>query len=149
MSQHKSSISWTRTTVDFDYDTFVRDHAWTLGAGIRVEASSAPEFRGNPQLTNPEEALVAALASCHMLTFLAVCAKRGIVVDAYEDRAEGILDKNAEGRLCITRVTLRPKITFAAGTDVDSEKLAGLHASAHRGCFIANSVKTEVMVEPG
>jgi organic hydroperoxide reductase OsmC/OhrA len=82
-----------------------------------------------------------------MLTFLAVCAKKGITVDAYEDAAEGHLEKNADGRLAVTRVTLRPKVTFGAGTSVDGETLSKLHDSAHRGCFIAASVKTDVRVE--
>jgi len=147
MSTHLASVRWTRTTQDFDYETYSREHAWTFGSGGGVRASSAPEFKGDPKLVNPEEALVAALSSCHMLTFLAVCAKKGFPVDTYEDDAEGHLEKNADGRLAVTRVTLRPKVTFAAGTAVDASTLAKLHESAHRGCFIAASVKTQVTVE--
>lgn len=148
MSSHLATIRWTRSTPDFQYDTYSRDHRWTFGTGTELHASSAPEFKGNPALPNPEEALVGALSSCHMLTFLAICAKKGITVDAYEDAAEGHLEKNADGRLAITRATLRPKVTFGAGAAVDAATLAKLHESAHRGCFIAASVKTEVHVEP-
>jgi organic hydroperoxide reductase OsmC/OhrA len=148
MSLHKAAIAWKRRTPDFAYDTYDRSHGWTFGGGTQVEASSAPEFKGKPELPNPEEALVAALSSCHMLTFLAVCARKGLVVDAYDDAAEGHLEKNAEGRLAVTRVTLRPRVTFAPGTAVDGEALGRLHDAAHRGCFIAASVKTAVAVEP-
>ncbi len=88
-----------------------------------------------------------ALSSCHMLTFLAICAKKGIAVDHYDDDAEGVLEKNEEGRLAVTRTTLRPKVTFGEGVRVDAEALRKLHESAHRGCFIAASVKTVVTVE--
>lgn len=148
MSLHKASIAWKRSTPDFGYDTYNRGHAWTFGGGQRLEASAAPEYKGDAARANPEEALVAALSSCHMLTFLAVCAKKQLVVDDYVDEADGHLEKNAEGRLAVTRVTLRPRVTFATGTSVDAETLKRLHDSAHRGCFIAASVKTEVTVEP-
>lgn len=148
MSIHEARIDWKRGTPDFAYETYDRTHAWTFGGGARIEASSAPEFKGDPALPNPEEALVAALSSCHMLTFLAMCAKRELTVDAYEDAADGHLERNAEGRLAITRVTLRPRVRFAPGTTVDAAALARLHEAAHRGCFIAASVRTEVTVEP-
>jgi organic hydroperoxide reductase OsmC/OhrA len=148
MSLHHASLIWQRTTPDFTYDTYVRDHVVTFGGGARLVASSAAEYRGDAAKPNPEEQFVAALSSCHMLTFLAICARKALVVDAYEDAAEGVLEKNAEGRLVITRVALRPRVTFAAGTAVDAEKLAELHVASHRGCYLAGSVKTEVTVEP-
>lgn len=147
MSHHHATIAWKRTTPDFAYETYGREHLVTFGGGARLAASSAPEYGGDAARPNPEEQLVAALSSCHMLTFLAICARKKLVVDAYDDAADGVLEKNAEGRLAVTRVVLRPKVRFAAGTSVDAAKLAELHASAHRGCFIANSVKTEVTVE--
>lgn len=148
MSTHHAKLQWARTTEDFAYDTFAREHTLMFGGGRRLEASSAPEYKGRADLPNPEEMLVSALSSCHMLTFLAICARKGLVVDAYEDTAEGHLEKNAEGRLAVTRVTLRPKVTFAPSTTVDRETLVHLHESSHRGCFIASSVKTDVRVEP-
>ena len=149
MSLHHATVTWQRTTPDFGYETYRRDHLVTFGGGVRLEGSAAPEYRGDAQKPNPEEQLVAALSSCHMLTFLAVCARKGIVVDAYDDAAEGALEKNAEGRLAVTRVELRPRVRFGEGTAVDAETLASLHAAAHRGCFIASSVKTVVTVDPG
>jgi organic hydroperoxide reductase OsmC/OhrA len=148
MSLHRASTSWRRSTADFAYDTYDRTHAWTFGGGVRIEASAASEYKGRAELPNPEEALVAAISSCHMLTFLAICARKNIVVDAYDDDADGHLEKNAEGRLALTRVTLRPRAVFAPGTPVDAPTLARLHEAAHRGCFIAASVKTEITVEP-
>jgi organic hydroperoxide reductase OsmC/OhrA len=118
------------------------------GGGIEVAASSAPDFLGDGARVNPEEAFVGALSSCHMLTFLAIAARKRLVVDAYEDTAEGFLEKNEDGRLAVTRVILRPKIRFAEGTDVSAETLAALHESSHTHCFIAQSVRTTVTVEP-
>lgn len=147
MSSHHSTTHWSRSTADFSYDTYSRDHQLVLGAGTQVEASAAADYKGNAERTNPEELLVAALSSCHMLTFLAICAKKSLVVDRYDDAAEGQLEKGADGKLWVTRVTLRPRIVFAPGTTVDAATLTKLHESAHRGCFIASSVKTEVTVE--
>ena len=148
MSTHLTSLVWARGSAEFTYETYSRDHQWTFGGGLVVTASAAPEFKGNRAVPNPEEALVAAISSCHMLTFLAICAKKGLVVERYEDNAEGHLEKNAEGRLAITRTTLRPKVTFQSGVEMNAEALTKLHASAHHGCFIANSVKTEITVSP-
>ncbi|MDP2312373.1 MAG: OsmC family protein [Pseudomonadota bacterium] len=148
MSAHTATISWSRTTPDFAYDTYDRTHRISFGGGIAVAASSAPAFLGDPAKVNPEEQLVAALSSCHMLTFLAIAAKKRLVVDRYEDAAEGWLEKNAEGRLAVTRVVLRPKVSFAPGATVDAAMLADLHHKAHDNCFIAQSVKTDVRVEP-
>ena len=150
MSTHRTTTRWSRTTPDFAYDTYGRDHALGLGPGAAttLEASAAVDFKGNPERTNPEELLVAALSSCHMLTFLAICAKKSLAVDRYEDDAEGHLEKGEDGKLWVTRVTLRPHVLFAPGVVVDAAALVKLHESAHRGCFIASSVKTEVTVEP-
>lgn len=144
MSEHKAGLRWKRTTPEFGYDSYNRDHATTFGTGETLALSAAPEYRGNPKLPNPEELLVSALSSCHMLTFLAVAARAGHVVDAYEDDAVGVLEKNSEGRLAVTKVQLHPRVTIA--TPVDAGVLARLHEQAHRGCFIANSVRTEVTV---
>lgn len=146
MSTHHASIAWSRSTPDFDYERYSRDHETRFGGGAALALSAAPEFKGDGARANPEELLVSALASCHMLTFLAIAARKGIVVDAYEDEAEGVLEKNAEGQLAVTRVTLRPKVRFAEPQDAGL--VERLHASAHRGCFIANSVRTDVAVEP-
>lgn len=147
MSEYQVAIDWERETGDFSYQSYRRDHLWTFPGGVRVSASAAPDYLGNPSHVNPEEALVAAISSCHMLTFLAVAARKQFVIDAYHDDAVGVLEKNADGKLAMTRVTLRPKITFSGPRTPTPEELMALHEQAHRGCFIANSVTTKVTVE--
>jgi organic hydroperoxide reductase OsmC/OhrA len=147
MSLHRASIAWARNgEAPFTYDTYTRDHRVTMETGLVFPASAAPDYRGNPSRTNPEELLVAALSSCHMLTFLAIAAKKGFVVETYEDDAVGVLERPEGGPTHVTRCTLRPRIRFS-GAAPDAETLAKLHAQAHRGCFIASSVKTAVTVE--
>ncbi|MBX3273703.1 MAG: OsmC family protein [Sandaracinaceae bacterium] len=146
MSEHVAKVRWERGGADFSYETYPRDHELEWGGGARTAASAALEYRGSASLPNPEELLVGALSSCHMLTFLAVCARKGVVVERYEDDARGVLEKNESGRLAVTRVTLRPRVTFA-GEAPAPDVLARLHQQAHNGCFIAASVKTEVAIE--
>ncbi len=147
MSEHRARITWSRTSVDFTYDTYNRDHTWQVPGGEMIAASSAPEYRGSAERIDPEQALVAALSSCHMLTFLAIAARRRIVVDAYEDDAVGTMTKNAKGKLFVSHCTLRPRITWGdhAPTPDENEKL---HHMTHQECFLANSVLTEITVEP-
>ena len=148
MSEHKVSVEWKRETPDFSYQTYNRDHDWAFDAGITVRASAAPAYLGNERCVDPEEAFVASLSSCHMLTFLAIAARKGFVVDSYLDHAVGILGKDAAGRLAITKVTLSPRIQFGGERAPTSADLGQMHEQAHHACFIANSVKTEVAIEP-
>jgi organic hydroperoxide reductase OsmC/OhrA len=149
MSEHHASLRWRRTSADFLYDTYNRAHELIFNKGqIVVPASAAPAFKGDIDRVDPEEAFVGALASCHMLTFLAICARKRIVVDTYEDDAVGVMEKNANGKLWVSRVTLRPRITFASGTAPGAAVLADIHHKSHEECFIANSVKTDVSVLP-
>lgn len=149
MSEHHAGVRWARSSPDFTYDSYNRAHELRFKDGaLVVVASSAPEFRGDAQRVNPEEAFVASLSSCHMLTFLAICARKRLTVDSYEDDAVGHLEKGADGKLSVTRVTLRPRVRFAAGTVVDAASLADIHHKSHGECFIANSVKTDVAVAP-
>jgi organic hydroperoxide reductase OsmC/OhrA len=148
MSEHTAALRWSRHGRDFRYETFSRDHELTFENGQKTLASSAPAFVGNPEALNPETLLVGSLSSCHMLTFLAICAKRGYVVDHYDDAASGLLDKNAEGRMAITRITLRPKAVFSGEKQPNAEELAKLHERAHANCFIGSSIRSEVAVEP-
>ena len=147
MSEHKASIDWQRTSEEFTYPEYNREHRWSFESGIEVQASAATSYLGSPDCVDPEEAFVAAVASCHMLTFLAICARKGLVVDAYRDSAVGYLEKNPAGRLAITHVELSPKITFENG-ELPAESLEHLHHQAHEQCFIANSVRTAVSVRP-
>lgn len=146
MSEHHANISWQRSSQDYTYQTYNRAHEWRFAA-TTVPASATKEYRGDVDRVNPEEGLVAALSSCHMLTFLAIAAKRNLSLDSYSDDAVGWMEKNEAGRLAITRVTLRPKIVWSAGVTVSAEDLETIHHEAHEGCFIANSVKTVVTVE--
>jgi organic hydroperoxide reductase OsmC/OhrA len=148
MSEHQVSIRWTRDDRPFEPDSYSRDHEWSFEGGQRVLGSAAPGYLGNPKGVNPEEALIAALSSCHMLTLLAIAAKKGLVIDRYDDEAEGTLGKNEAGQMALTHVVLRPRIEFAPGHGPDAEGLTRLNESAHRHCFISNSVKTTVTVEP-
>jgi organic hydroperoxide reductase OsmC/OhrA len=148
MSEHKANIKWTRGSVDFAYKTYSRDHTWRFDNGVEVPASAAPAYLGNAQRVDPEAAFVAALSSCHMLTFLALASNKGFVVDSYEDSAIGHLEKNAGGKLAITRVELHPKIIYGGAKQPTPADLEWLHDKAHRECFIANSVTTEVRVAP-
>ncbi len=147
MSEHKVTVEWKRETPDFAYQTYNRDHDWIFDAGISVHASAAPAYLGNERCVDPEEAFVASLSSCHMLTFLAIACKQRFSVDAYQDQAVSMLAKDQSGKLAMTRVTLRPRVRFGGEKTPTPEELARMHDQAHHACFIANSVKTEVVVE--
>jgi organic hydroperoxide reductase OsmC/OhrA len=148
MSEHRAQLRWKRTSADFTYQTYNRAHDILFKDGaIVLPSSSAPEFRGDPERVDPEEAFVASLSGCHMLTFLAICARKRLPPDSYEDEASGILEKGPDGKLWIGHVTLRPLVRFSAGVEVSAAELAELHHHAHADCFIANSVRTDVRVE--
>lgn len=146
MSEHRTRIEWQRTSDDFSLASFSRNHDVSFGTGQSLKLSATEEYRGDASRVNPEELLVSALSSCHMMTFLALAARGGLLVDHYTDDAVGYLEKDAGGRLALTRVILRPRVHFSANEPTRQEMRA-LHERAHRGCFIANSVKTEVHVE--
>lgn len=145
MTTHNATVRWSRDGKDFTYKGYSRDHVWVAN-GNEIPASATPQYLGNPNRVDPEAALVAALSSCHMLTFLAVAANKGFVVDNYEDAAVGHLEKNANGKLAVTRVELHPKIAFSGAKQPTAEDMEALHDKAHKECFIANSVTTEVRV---
>lgn len=148
MSEHHASVVWHRTSADFTYDTYNRAHEVRYKSGaIVVPSSSASAFKGDDDRVDPEEAFVAALSACHMLTFLAICARKRITVESYEGDAVGLLEKDG-AKFWMTRVTLRPRVQFAAGTEMNEAKLADIHHKSHEECFIANSVKTDVTVVP-
>ncbi len=145
MSDHNATIDWNRGGRDFTYESYSRDHTWSFEGGVTVTASAAPAYKGSPDLVDPEEAFVASLSSCHMLTFLALAAKTMLVVDRYSDHAVGLMEKNSEGQFAVTTVTLNPVIEFD-GRKPEPDELAQLHDKAHHLCFIANSVKTRITV---
>jgi len=144
MSQHRAKLTWSRMGRDFDYKNYSRNHEWSFQNGLVVEASAAAQFLGDDNNIDPEEAFVASLSSCHMLTFLAICSRKGIVVENYTDNAVGYLEKNNEQKLVITRVELHPNITFGAGIEISTTELEELHEQSHHECFLANSVNTKI-----
>ncbi len=143
---HKAHIVWTNDGKPFEYKTYNRDHHWHYDGGVSHGASAAPDYLGNAALVDPEQAFTAALSACHMLTFLALAANKGLVVERYEDHAEGTLGKNDAGRMAMSKVILRPRITFS-GDEPDEQLLEQLHERAHKACFIANSVTTPIEIE--
>ena len=147
MSRHAARIEWIRQSDDFSYKTYDRNHRWHFEGGEVVNASAAPAYFGDDTRIDPEEALVASLSACHMLTYLALAAYKGFVIDKYVDKADGVLEKNEDGKLAITKVTLRPDISYSGDKQPTEEDIKAMHEKAHKECFIANSVKTEILVE--
>lgn len=147
MSEHKASLAWNRTSADFEYSSYNREHKISFENGVQIEASSAPAFLGKEEFIDPEEMFVAAYASCHMLTFLAIAAKKRLIVDSYTDSAVGYLEKNEDGKLSITRIELFPVVAFS-GTTPNAAELAHIHERSHEECFIANSTKVMGSVRP-
>jgi organic hydroperoxide reductase OsmC/OhrA len=148
MHEYRATTAWKRTSSDFTYDTYNRAHEVTFGGGEIVPWSAAPEFKGEAGRVNPEEAFVASLSTCHLLTFLAIAARKRFVVDGYIDEAFGVMEKNAQGKYWVSRVTLRPKVTFSGDRQPSAQEISELHHAAHDNCFVANSVMSEVTVEP-
>ena len=150
MSEHTATVIWQRGEQAFTDDAYSRAHRWEFDGGAVIDASAAPDVVPLPmsvaENVDPEEAFVAALASCHMLFFLSLAARRGYVVDSYTDAAVGYMGKNEAGRTAITRVTLEPKVAFSGEAIPTAAELEKLHHRAHDLCYIANSVKTEVTV---
>ena len=143
MSEHHANIVWKRGDKAFEYPVYSRSHLWRFQSGIEVRASAATQFLGTADRVDPEEAFVASISSCHMLTFLALCARKRITVESYEDNAVGYLEENSTGKLTIARVSLAPDIVFA-GSPLAEETIEKLHERAHSECFIANSVNTRI-----
>ena len=142
------TLTWKRGDLPFEYQKYSRNHTWKFDGGHEMTASAAAAYLGDPKNVNPEEAYVASLSSCHMLTFLAIACKQKFVLDEYIDDAVGHMEKNADGKMVITKVTLKPKITFSGEKKPSAEELDKMHHAAHENCFIASSVKTEITVEP-
>lgn len=148
MTEFSVSVAWhLKPHETFERGGYGLDHDWTFAGGEVVPASGAPDLGGNPERANPEEALVAAASSCHMLTFLSIAAKHGVKVVSYTDSPTGVLDTIEGGVKAVTRITLRPHVEISEG-DLSQEQLERLHHSAHKYCFIANSLSSEVTVEP-
>ena len=142
MSIHKVKINWKNEKEDFSYAAYDRTHTWEFEGGKIMQASAAPEYMGAIEYINPEEALAAALSSCHMMSFLYVASKKKYIVETYEDASV------ANNKMAITKMYLKPKITFRGENQPDKAAIDALHHLAHEECFIANSVLTEIIIDP-
>lgn len=150
MHVYTARIDWTRDEGDFARGRYSRAHTWHFDGGLSVAASASPQVVPLPfsrrDAVDPEEALIAAAASCHMMTFVHLASRQGYVVDRYTDEAEGTMEKNARGKLAITRIVLKPDIVFAGDRQPTQEALDRLHHQAHEECYIANSIVAEVTI---
>jgi len=152
MSEYAATIRWQRQTSEAFVDNkYSRGHEWLFDGGVTVPASASPHIVPLPYSVeanvDPEEAFVASLSSCHMLFFLSIAAKKRLTVDAYIDDAIGIMQAGDDGKQWMARVILKPRIKFSGDKQPDRDKLEKMHHQAHEACFIANSVKTEVVTE--
>ena len=149
MGEYRATVEWEGRG-DFASGRYSRAHHWRFDGGAEVPASASPQVVplpfSDPSGVDPEEALVASASSCHMLWFLHRAREAGLVVTRYRDEATARMGKDQRGRTAITRIVLRPRIDFA-GPEPDAETLARLHEAAHDACFIANSLRTEIVVE--
>jgi len=152
MSEHLAVVEWSRGDQDFTGNRYSRAHDWRFDGGAVVRGSSAPtsvpEPLSDPAAVDPEEALVAALSSCHMLFFLAFAAKGGFTVDTYRDDAGGVLGRDERGKTSIISVALRPAVAFSGENQPDAAAIDVLHHRAHEACYIANSIRADVTIEP-
>jgi organic hydroperoxide reductase OsmC/OhrA len=152
MAEYQATVDWERNGAAFVDNRYSRGHHWEFDGGVRVPASASPHVVPLPYsvaaAVDPEEALVAALSSCHMLWFLSLAAKQGYVVEQYRDTAVGTVGRDGDGRLAMLDVRLRPSVTFSGPKQPTAVEIADLHHAAHDQCFIANSVKTRVHCEP-
>jgi organic hydroperoxide reductase OsmC/OhrA len=143
MAEHKIALRWSKGDAPFTYNTYPRNHTISFKNGAPVTFSAAPAYKGDASKGDPEDMLVASLSSCHMLSFLAIATKKKVIVESYDDDAMGYLEEDG-GKLWMARVILRPSVVSSA----DAAMLNEIHHLAHEACFIANSVKTSVTVEP-
>lgn len=146
---YTSHIHWQRNNIPFTAKTYDRTHQISFGAANNstVNASSAPEFMGKAELVNPEELFTASISSCLMLTFLYIAAMKNIVIEDYKAETIGTLAKNAEGKMAVTEVVIKPVVSFGEGTQPDAATLQDIFKKAHDQCFISSSVKTTVKIE--
>ena len=144
MAEHRIRLVWEKGDAPFTYNDYPRNHTLSFKNGQEsLTASASPAYKGDAGKADPEDLLVASLSSCHMLSFLAICAKKRVTVTHYEDDAVGFLE-NDNGKWWVARVILKPRVAC----DADAAVLEEIHHQAHEACFIANSVKTDVRVEP-
>jgi organic hydroperoxide reductase OsmC/OhrA len=149
VSEHRIGLQWSRNGGPFARGNYDSSHEVRYSGGQQLKIGPSPELGGNPALADPEQMLLSALSSCHMLTFLAVAANRGYIVDTYRDDAVALLGKNEDGKTAVVQATLSPTVTFSGERQPSADEYLKLHERAHAGCFIANSVRARVDVRPG
>lgn len=153
MAEHHATITWqcSAAPADFAKGKYSREHTWTFDGGTAVPGSSSPSVVPLPwssaAAVDPEEAFVASISSCHMLTFLYIAMKRGFVLTSYRDAAIGVMTKGANGVPWISKVTLKPVIEYGGDKRPTAQELGEMHHAAHEQCFISSSVKTEIVVD--
>lgn len=151
-NEYFARIVWKSDGTNFQDGKYSREHTWNFDGGIEVKASSSPHVVPLPlsieNAVDPEEAFVAALSSCHMLWFLSIAAKKGFSVQSYTDDSFGIMGKNPEGKVAMLSVTLRPNVEFSGTNTPTREIIKAMHEKAHSECFLASSVKTDVLCQP-
>jgi len=147
MSEHFSEISWANKEHVDQPTTYSRDLEIRISEKVSIAASAAADYLGDPAKADPEQLLVSAVASCHMLYFLALCEGQGYVVKNYDDLAKGIVTKQDGGGYWVSEIVLKPRVEFDPSKVPDQTALERLHHRAHKGCFIANSIKTKVAIE--
>jgi len=151
VSKYEATVSWHRRDHPFLDDTYSRGHEWSFDGGVVVPASASPEIVALPmsvaENVDPEEAFIASISSCHMLFFLSIACKNGIVIDSYDDNACGFLQKDDAGNLSMTKVVLRPQAKYSGDKVPERKEIETMHHLAHKLCFIANSVKTDISTE--
>jgi organic hydroperoxide reductase OsmC/OhrA len=151
MHTYSATINWDRSEKDFTNNAYSRGHTWTFDGGLVVPASASPNIVPLPhsvaENVDPEEAFVAALSSCHMLFFLAIAAARGVIVDEYTDAAVGYMGEDDRGRTSMTKIVLRPKACYSGDNPPSEKQIERIHHRAHEMCFVANSVRSEIIVE--
>ena len=145
MSSHSITLTWNRDGKEFGYKEYSRDHDLDFGHGVHMRASAAAEYLGTAEIPDPEQAFVASLSSCHMLTFLAFASLQKLTLESYTDKAVGYLEKGDSGKPVLSRIELHPVTVWSEGITVSPEQLEELHHKAHEECFLANSVKTEIV----
>ncbi len=152
MAQHLAEVVWQRNNEVFLDNRYSRRHIIRFDGGTEVPGSASPHVVPLPfsdaSAVDPEEMLVASLASCHMLWFLSIAAQRGFCVDSYCDEAVGLMGKNTEHKMAMVQVTLRPSVVFGGEKRPTQNEIEQMHHEAHDQCFIANSVTTKVCCEP-
>lgn len=151
MHRYNATIQWQRINNEFTKQKYSRKHSWHFDGGLEIPAAASPQVVPSPltdaSVVDPEEAFVASLASCHMLWFLSIASREGFIVDGYEDSAEGKMEQNKEGKLAITEVILNPVVRFEPDHQPDRQIFDESHYQAHQQCFIAHSVKTDIVID--